>query len=157
MYDIKHRCKDHWHDEKLLLQGRSLRRFNSPPSQIMAEYFRDTAFGHFVRLVTRNNVFQYPEEQDPEIWRKYIHQEKSEHVAHHGNTLPPEDNDDGEEKLDDANDNVSDVSSQTHVRDTRNHASAAAVDLENGKDVHVVDWYGPDDRQVCSFFPFFAA
>jgi hypothetical protein len=24
------------------------------------------------------------------------------------------------------------------------------VDPEKGKDLHVVDWYGPDDPQVCS-------
>jgi DHA1 family multidrug resistance protein-like MFS transporter len=34
-----------------------------------------------------------------------------------------------------------------------NEASGVKVDPEKGKDLHVVDWYGPDDPQVCSFFP----
>lgn len=43
---------------------------------------------------------------------------------------------------------LSSASSQTQVPDdghTYNVASGVRVDPERGKDVHVVDWYGPDD------------
>jgi len=29
----------------------------------MAEIFRETLFGHFVRVISRNHIFQYPEER----------------------------------------------------------------------------------------------
>jgi DHA1 family multidrug resistance protein-like MFS transporter len=120
----------------------------------MADLIRDSAFGHCVRLVTKRKYLQYPEEKDPEIWKKYISHEKSAYMAYHGSVTAPENA--GEiDELTQAHGirsreqgNDSDTSSRT-VGDGINEASGVRVDPEKGKDIHVVDWYGPDDPQVC--------
>lgn len=56
----------------------------------MADLIRDSAFGHCVRLVTKGKYLQYPEEQDADIWKKYVSHEKSGYAAYHGHTQPPE-------------------------------------------------------------------
>ncbi|KAL1791827.1 hypothetical protein ACET3X_009578 [Alternaria dauci] len=118
----------------------------------MLDLIRDSAFGHIVRLVTRNKYLQYPEEQDPEIWKKYVSHEKSGYAAYHGSTQPPENAHEideltqahGVRSREDGND--SDTSSRT-IGNGVNEASGVRVDPEKGKDLHVIDWYGPDDPQ----------
>jgi len=117
---------------------------------MVADLIRDSPFGHIVRLVTRQKVFQYPEEKDPSLWKKYVHEEKSAHMAHHGTAESPEEDTDELNNLRgvrtrDAADNSSD-SSRT-IADGYNEASGARVDPEKGKDKHVIDWYGPEDPQ----------
>lgn len=115
---------------------------------MVADLIRDSPFGHIVRLVTRRKVFQYPEEKDPEIWKKYVNQEKSGYVAHHGNTSPPEEESDDLRQARGVREREGSESSQTEVGDEHNYASGAHVDPEKGKDKHVIDWFGPDDPQV---------
>lgn len=50
----------------------------------MKELIRDTCFGQIVRLVSGNRLLRYPEEDDPDWWKKYVHEEKSGWAAHHG-------------------------------------------------------------------------
>lgn len=119
---------------------------------MVADLIRDSPFGHIVRLVTRNKVFQYPEERDPELWKKYVNQEKSGYMAHHGSTDAPEE---GSEELNNAQgirgrERNSRSSSDTQIGDGFNEASGVKVDPEKGKDKHVIDWYGPEDPQVSS-------
>lgn len=119
---------------------------------MVADLIRDSAFGHVVRLVSRGKLFPYPEERDPNLWKRYVHEEKSGHMALHGSTEPPEEKSD---ELDQAQglrareQNNSSASSRTHVPDGFNEASGVRVDPEKGKDKHVIDWYGSDDPQVC--------
>ncbi|KAF2832809.1 MFS general substrate transporter [Ophiobolus disseminans] len=110
---------------------------------MVADLIRDSPFGHIVRLVTRQKYFQYPEEQDHELWKRYVHEEKSGHMAHHGTTDAPEQQ---PNELDRAQRN-SETSSRTHVGEEHNEASGVRVDPEKGKDKHVIDWYGPEDPQ----------
>ncbi|KAJ9602705.1 GTPase-activating protein [Cladophialophora chaetospira] len=56
----------------------------------MAELFRDTVAGQFLRLVTGRRILQYPEERDPSIWERYLNVEKSKNMALHGTTSRPE-------------------------------------------------------------------
>ena len=56
----------------------------------MAELFRDTVVGQFLRLVTGRKILQYPEERDPSIWERYLNVEKSANMALHGSTSRPE-------------------------------------------------------------------
>jgi DHA1 family multidrug resistance protein-like MFS transporter len=118
---------------------------------MVSDLIRDSPFGHIVRLVSRGKLMQYPEEKDSNLWKKYVNQEKSGYAAHHGSTEPPEEHD---EELSQARGirsregRDSDASSTTHVPDGHNVASGVRVDPEKGKDVHVIDWYGPDDPQV---------
>lgn len=118
---------------------------------MVADLIRDSPFGHIVRAVTKNKVFQYPEEKDPELWKKYVHEEKSGHVAYHGRTEAPEDRENIEE-LNNARgisqrEQNSRSSSQTQVGEEYNEASGVRVDKEKGKDLNVIDWYGDDDPQ----------
>lgn len=120
----------------------------------MSDLIRDSAFGHIVRLVTKRKYLQYPEEKDPELWTKYVNQEKSGYAAYHGSTEAPENANDVEEltqahgvrNRDQRHD--SDDSSRT-VGNGVNETSGVRVDPEKGRDYHVVDWYGPDDPAVC--------
>ncbi|OSS45888.1 hypothetical protein B5807_09639 [Epicoccum nigrum] len=114
---------------------------------MVADLIRDSPFGHIVRLVTRNRCFQYPEEKDPELWKKYVNQEKSGYVAHHGNTSPPEEESEELRRARGMREREGSESSQTEVGDEYNYASGVRVDQEKGKDHHVVDWFGPDDPQ----------
>jgi len=120
---------------------------------MVADLIRDSPFGHIVRLVTRNKVFQYPEEKDPSLWKKYLHEEKSGHAAYHGSTEAPEDRENIPE-LNNARglaqrerEHNSRSSSQTQVGEGYNEASGVKIDKEKGKDIHVIDWYGDDDPQ----------
>jgi DHA1 family multidrug resistance protein-like MFS transporter len=116
---------------------------------MVADLIRDSPFGHIVRLVTRNKVFQYPEERDPELWKKYVHEEKSGYMAHHGTVEPPEEESEDLNNARGVRARGSDSSARTEVGDGYNVASGARVDPEKGKDKHVIDWYGNDDPQVC--------
>jgi DHA1 family multidrug resistance protein-like MFS transporter len=120
----------------------------------MADLIRDSAFGHCVRFVTKGKYFQYPEEKDPELWKKYVSHEKSGYMAYHGTTSAPENAGDIDE-LTQAHGvrsrEHSEASSRT-VGDGINEASGVRVDPEKGRDIHVVDWYGPDDPQVCCIY-----
>lgn len=122
---------------------------------------RDTAFGEVVRLITRNRVFKYPEEEDPEHWKNYLNEEKSGWLAYHGQTQPPENA--SEETLQHAqrmrtgsgqanNGGLPRDSTQTdatYIDGTYNEVSGMKVDPEKGKDKHLIDWYDENDREVC--------
>lgn len=120
---------------------------------MVADLIRDSPFGHIVRLVTRQKVFQYPEEKDPELWKKYVHEEKSAYMAHHGTAEPPEEETDelkdlrgvrSREQGDGSN-------SERTLGEGVNEASGARVDPEKGKDKHVISWFGDEDPQVRLF------
>jgi DHA1 family multidrug resistance protein-like MFS transporter len=111
---------------------------------IMKDLIRDTIFSHALRLMTGGKVFKYPEEEDSSLWKKYVHTEKSANMAKHGQVQPPTDNEQQSRSS----------SSSTVVPSRRsggvNGASGHPIDKEKGKDVYVVDWYGPDDPEVRS-------
>ena len=130
----------------------------------MTELIRDTVFGHFLRKVTGNKVLLYEEEKDPSLWKKYVHVEKSANVAKHGQTTPPEDEKDDKQdnEKDDSNSDDNDnqrphkrsrtgsqSSASTAVQeDTPVHElSGTKIDQEKGKDVNIVDWWGPEDTE----------
>lgn len=134
----------------------------------MSELLRDTAFGHLIRLVFGKRYFQYSEEKDPELWKKYLHEEKSGYVAHHGTVEPHADGEDSDTEepptpgiggvrtrddraREDAEVYDSTSSSHTCVNDngaTYNMASGRKIDPEKGRDLYIVEWNGPDDPEV---------
>lgn len=103
----------------------------------MSDLFRDSFFGHFLRLVTNGRVLHYPEELDPSIWQRYVNEKKSANMAMYGKTEVPED---------DSKDTPRDSNSPTPYNENGVHRQ---VDSEKGRDVYLVDWYGPDDPEVC--------
>ncbi|CAG8977637.1 hypothetical protein HYALB_00006587 [Hymenoscyphus albidus] len=126
----------------------------------MRELFRDSTFGHVVRLVTRGRVLQFEEESNPSLWERYVDREKSGRMAHHGHVGEEEkgpsketegnyhDGRQSEQRQTNAEDNR--VSSDTRTESNeqqRNAASGAAVDPEKGRDVTVVTWYGEHDPE----------
>jgi DHA1 family multidrug resistance protein-like MFS transporter len=130
----------------------------------MSELMRDTPFGHLIRFISRGRYLQFLEERDPELWKKYVNQEKSGYLAHHGSTSPPErSSEDSEDKsaleglggvrtrdahekeMEDSPDSHS--SSPTRIPEegaNYNHASGIKVDPEKGRDLHVIDFLKND-------------
>lgn len=130
----------------------------------MSDLIRDTIAGHLIRLVTKGKYLKYQEEIDPSLVDRYVNNEKSGNFAQHGQAEAPKENDDEEKKEGeegDKSDNDENTRQQSKRRssassnDTKvdkdaavNHPSGKKIDSEKGKDVHVVDWWGPDDPEV---------
>jgi DHA1 family multidrug resistance protein-like MFS transporter len=131
----------------------------------MKELIRDTVFGHFLRIITKKKALPYEEERDPELWKQYIHHEKSANMARYGQVDVPESNNEEGEQSNDNNSgdqrpignernqdhrhrNSSDtrVGSQDNTR--RNDASGAVIDSEKGRDLTIVHWFGDNDPEV---------
>jgi DHA1 family multidrug resistance protein-like MFS transporter len=132
----------------------------------MTELIRDTAAGHFLRAISGQKVFPYPEDKDPSIWQKFVDKEKSGNLAHHGHTGPAEE-DDEKEKTNESGDSEglqpgreyngvlrsSRNSSDTRVASTDrqlNEVSGVPVDPEKGRDATIVTWYSDTDSDVSS-------
>jgi hypothetical protein len=117
---------------------------------MVADLIRDSPFGHIVRLVTRQKYFQYPEEKDPKLWKKYVHEEKSAYMAHHGTAEPPEEETDELKDLRGVRSREQGYGSNSErtLGEGVNEASGARVDPEKGKDKHVISWFGDEDPQV---------
>jgi DHA1 family multidrug resistance protein-like MFS transporter len=62
----------------------------------LVDLFRDTSCGQILRLISRGKLLQYPEERDPELWKKYIHEEKSANFAKYGQVGRPDSDDDSQ-------------------------------------------------------------
>jgi DHA1 family multidrug resistance protein-like MFS transporter len=120
---------------------------------------RDSAFGQIVRVITNRKVLQYPEEKDPELWRKWISEEKSANAARYGAIEPPEE-EDSDEKSDVEREREgsrsrhsnpeSTATSHTRIPDdaTVNETSGVRVDPEKGMDKTVIQFL-PGDPGVC--------
>lgn len=127
----------------------------------MSELIRDTVLGHFLRLVTGKRVLLYEEEKHPELWEKYVNREKTSNMAVHGQPQPPEsqtkpDSDHESERKHkeegttaqrDPSPSGSQSSESTIIQDDLRLGNR--VDPEKGRDSLVVDWWGPDDPEVC--------
>lgn len=130
----------------------------------MAELIRDTAFGHVLRFVSRGKLLQYEEERDPSLYTRFIDENKSGYLAHHGDTNPPEDGTEPEtlggvrtrenefalEKPANRSQDRRSSSEQTRVGDEDaniNHVSGVKVDPEKGRDRHLVTWWGENDPE----------
>lgn len=118
----------------------------------MKELIRDTIFSHCLRLLTRGKVFQYPEEVDPSVWRKYVHAEKSANMANHGQTTapvpsPPPENPDQNRRQSASQSKHSSATEVDHAA-LVNGEPNRHVDPEKGRDEYIVDWYGPSDPEV---------
>lgn len=130
--------------------NRPLSSFNT--TVMVWDLVRDSTFGHLVRLATKGKVFKYDEEIDPNLWKKFVNEEKSGYIAHHGTADPPENDTDSLQGVRGVRTREADseTSSKTEIDDgnTYNEASGVKVDPEKGKDKSVIDWYGPEDPDV---------
>ena len=103
------------------------------------DHIRDTQLGHLVRFLTGNRLLQYPDEIDPSIWKS---------ASRHGNVSvarrTQEGNSDSEKFTEIIPPFV--ASNGSHgVQDVDVDGLRA---VEAGKDVCLVDWYGPGDPEV---------
>jgi DHA1 family multidrug resistance protein-like MFS transporter len=48
-----------------------------------SDIFRDSVFGHLVRVATSDKFFYYDEERDSSLWKKFVNEGKSGNLAHH--------------------------------------------------------------------------
>ncbi|MCJ1403583.1 hypothetical protein MMC11_006806 [Xylographa trunciseda] len=107
----------------------------------MSELIRDTVFGHLLRYLTGGKLFPYAEDRDPSLWKRYIHDEKTMRMAHHGHT--------GEEKAEEqeqadttdaprSREGISRDSSATRRESNiQTNALGHPIDPENGRDTNV--------------------
>ncbi|KAL9092333.1 MAG: hypothetical protein Q9165_004507 [Trypethelium subeluteriae] len=128
----------------------------------MIELVRESAFGQLVRLVSKNRLFQYPEEKNPELWKQYVDEELSGKLAHHGHTGPHGEESDTEDRPiqglggvrtrdaqnePEKGDGRSTDTSRTRVLDDAyNQASGVKIDPEKGRDINLVTWR-PNDPE----------
>ena len=128
----------------------------------MKELFRDTSCGHILRLLSDGKLLRYSEEENPDIWRRYVDKEKSARMAQHGHT--EEEDKDVDEDSETPEGEESDTQ-QRHEQNTqqgttasnnrpgnqerqRNEGSGVMVDPEKGKDATIVTWYSDNDPDV---------
>lgn len=137
--------------------------------------FRDTAFGHLLRLATGNRVLRYPEEIDPAECEKYYNYDKTKNMARFGSTqepAPEKENDEAPTTPDNASTTSnkekeeveprrSNSSSRRHTSDPNlsnaeteapmerqvTNVTGTPVDPEKGRDLTVIDWSGPNDPE----------
>lgn len=117
----------------------------------MSELIRDTVFGHCVRFITRAKFLQYAEEKDPSLWKRYLHEEKTNHMAHRGHfgeeTIQSDESDEGNGDLADTEPSSNDGSNTRFERMRTTNTIGQKIDQENGRDVNIVEWFGDDDPE----------
>ncbi|KAJ5703856.1 hypothetical protein N7493_010994 [Penicillium malachiteum] len=102
------------------------------------ETLRDTAFGKLVRLATRYQWMQYPEEQDSSIWVEYLKTETQKEEA----TSVAETQNENPDDLEACG--IYTVMSQVSTR-TRRMSSASTIGAPDQS--IVISWRGPDDPE----------
>lgn len=92
----------------------------------MSFQFHTTTFGQLVRLLSGNRVFQYPDEIEPLLWKRFLRQDALEYT-----------NDSGREP------NKNEIAEDGIPQNT--------VFYDDNQEILLVDWYGPDDPEVRDF------
>ncbi len=105
-----------------------------------AQLLRDTQLGHLVRLLSGKKLFRYPDEIDTTLWRISVRRPDGSRSAEQTiNTDRPDDAEiqlNGQSKESDGQDEA----------DLQDHNLGYTI--KDGKDIRLVDWYGPDDLDV---------
>lgn len=142
----------------------------------MSDLVRDTLFGHFIRLVTKQKYLQYAEEKDSRLWKQYLDRDRTLNMAMYGHPdLSPEEQkekdlrfgsngDSGDDEDEQARDapakkrSAADaegekiaraVSKQTtHEHQLHSALTNQRVDTEKGRDAAMIGWFGDDDPEV---------
>ena len=120
----------------------------------MTELMRDTIFGHFVRLITKQRYFQYAEERDPKLWKQYLDREQTRNMALHGNTNGPSADDNSEKEIINTPSDVSSdarVGGGEHEQQLSSTITGQVIDPEKGRDVTMVTWFGDNDPEVHTY------
>ncbi|KIW94519.1 uncharacterized protein Z519_04495 [Cladophialophora bantiana CBS 173.52] len=111
---------------------------------MVSQLFRDTQFGHLVRILSRNTLFHYPDEIDPSLWQKPVLSDVAS--PRQGQLGAPRDSFHTQGRLDNLADPISEnLDKRRHIN--QQHRSNVDHVIEDGIDVYLVDWYGPDDPE----------
>jgi DHA1 family multidrug resistance protein-like MFS transporter len=86
----------------------------------MATQLRNTQFGNLVRLISGKRLFRYPDEVDSSLWKAALQRNETSIIAGGGTPF-------------------------TEGKEGVNGADGIA---EEGGDVFLIDWYGPEDPEV---------
>jgi DHA1 family multidrug resistance protein-like MFS transporter len=108
----------------------------------MTTQFRDTQFGHLVRFLSGNKLFRYPDENDPSLWKRSLQRDTTSASTQSGeqsNSL---------EKSKDPNDSINASATDFDTQGVDLQGLSVNHVVEDGKDIYLVDWYGPDDPEV---------
>ncbi len=103
----------------------------------MATQLRDTQIGHLIRLLSGKKLLPYPDEVDSSLWKKSalrpspLESSQGPQIEKPPNTENP------------ANNPIKDLEAETNGSNRV---------IENGKDIYLVEWYGPDDPEVILSF-----
>ncbi|KAJ9606506.1 hypothetical protein H2200_009467 [Cladophialophora chaetospira] len=107
-----------------------------------AQFFRDTQFGHLVRLISGRRRLQYPDEFDPALWTKSIRR------AEQTPKTTRRDEAQAAEVAANPNNQEFDRFKELESRDQANIQDLNINHtIENGEDVFLVDWYDMDDSE----------
>lgn len=112
----------------------------------MNTQLRNTQFGLLVRFISGNQRFRYPDEIDSTLCQKLLHHDAtSAHKCAIGQADASEEREPPKESNESS---TKDLESQGLNARSLNAERAPA----EGKDIFLVDWYGPDDPEVmCGF------
>ena len=118
----------------------------------MGDYFHDTVFSQIVRLISGKRLLQFPDELDPDLWKLYVQKESTAASSTSGEqNILGEPNDHAAASVSDGSEKPQDrgtgISSEQDLED-KQAVNQEITSHEKTKDVILVDWYGPDDREV---------
>lgn len=109
----------------------------------MTTQFRDTQFGHLVRFLSGTKLFRYPDEIDPSLWKKSLQRDRT------STSTPSGERSRSLEKSKDPNNSTTACAKDCNTRDADLQDWNINRLVEDGTDVYRVDWYGPNDPEVC--------
>ena len=95
----------------------------------MTTQLRETQFGHLVRFLSGHKLFRYPDEIDPSLWKNSLQRDTTSTSTWSGEQT-----------------NASTKECDTQDGGLQDRSGSHVV--EDGKDIYLVDWYGPDDPEV---------
>ena len=102
-------------------------------------HFRDTQYGHLVRFLTGQKLLRYPDEVDSTVWKD---------ATRHGNVQVARRAQKGNSDLEKSTDTSPPLEATTRSPGVQDVGVNVLNAVEAGKDVYLVDWYGPDDPEV---------
>jgi len=118
----------------------------------MGDHFQDTVFGQIVRLISGKRFLKFPDELDPNLWKPYVQEESTAASSTSGeqnDLVRPDDHaaDSVSEDRENLKELGTGISSEQALKD-KQALHQETTSHEKTKGVILVDWYGPDDREV---------
>ena len=124
----------------------------------MKEIFRETAVGQLLRLISGKRILKYPEEEDPDYWRRFLDEERGGwHVDKRNRSSLSSQTELEHEKADEAgNDDEeparrssSSSRAQPNLRAPPSHQIGQEnLDPSEKNNLYIVSWYGDHDPEV---------